>query len=137
MALSIRKVEYFKTTVQDRPGEAFQLLSALTGAGVNLLVFTAVPMGDRRTELVLYPESVDSLAAAAERSGIALSGPQQALLIQGDDHLGALADIHACLVDAEVNVYAASGVTDGRGGFGYVVHVRPKDFEAAANALGA
>lgn len=137
MALTIRRVSYFKTDVHDRPGEAYRILSALTGEGVNLLVFSAIPMGDNRTELTLFPENADRLAAAAEKAGVRLAGPEAAFLIQGDDRLGALADIHSCLYDAKVNVYASNGVTDGRGGFGYIVHVRPHDFERAAAALGA
>jgi hypothetical protein len=35
-----------------------------------------------------------------------------------------------------VNVSAASGVGDGRGRFGYVIYVRPNEYEAAARALG-
>jgi hypothetical protein len=33
-------------------------------------------------------------------------------------------------------VYASTGVTDGRGAFGYVVYVREDQFEKAAEALG-
>jgi len=40
------------------------------------------------------------------------------------------------LADAEVNVYASSGVTDQRGGYGYVMHVRPDEYEKAAGILG-
>ena len=40
------------------------------------------------------------------------------------------------LSDAGVNVFSSSGVTDGRGGFGYVVYVRTEDFENAARTLG-
>jgi len=136
MALRIRRVSYFKMMVQDRPGEAYQVLSALTGAGVNLVVFGTVPMGADHTELTLYPDDVDQLAGAAEKIGIPLMGPEQALLVQGDDQLGALADVHGRLYDAKVNVFASNGVTDGRGGFGYVVHVRASEFEQAAAALG-
>lgn len=136
MALSIRRVSYFRATVHDRPGEAYQILSTLTGAGVNLLVFSSIPVGGDNTQLTLFPEDVDQLAGAAEKVGVPLTGPESALLIQGDDRLGALADIHSCLFDAGVNVFASNGVTDGRGGFGYVVHVRPADFERAATALG-
>ena len=67
---------------------------------------------------------------------MSLDGPYSALLVQGDDKLGALAEIHESLYRASVNVYASSGVTDGRGTFGYVIYVRPEDFERAAGALG-
>ncbi len=33
-------------------------------------------------------------------------------------------------------VPASSGVADGKGSFGYVIYVRPEDFDAGAKALG-
>jgi hypothetical protein len=54
---------------------------------------------------------------------------------QGDDELGALASVHEKLYQARVNVYASSGVTDGKGSYGYVVYVRPEEYERAAKAL--
>lgn len=136
MAATIQRVEYFYATVRDRPGEAYGMLSHLASGGVNLLAFSAVPTGHLATQLAIFPERSDVLVRAAARTGLTLSGPEHALLIQGDDELGALAEIHRKLADARVNVYASSGVTDGRGRFGYVVYVRPEDFEDAARALG-
>lgn len=135
MAFRIRGIDYFYTTVPDRPGEAHKLLSALAELGVNLLAFTAIPVGPARTQLTLFPEDALALRNAAGKAGLDLDGPHPALLVQGDDELGALAGIHARLSDANVNVYAASGVTDGRGGFGYVIYVRPEDYERALRAL--
>jgi hypothetical protein len=102
---------------------------------VNLLAFSAVPMGGENTQLVLYPESTELLARAAQESGLVLTGPHRAFLIQGDDRLGTFAEIHLKLFEAQINVFASSGVTDGRGHYGYVVHVRPDDYENAANVL--
>jgi hypothetical protein len=76
------------------------------------------------------------MEAVAQRAGMTVDGPHSAILVQGDDKLGALAEIHERLYRADVNVYASSGVTDGRGTFGYVVYVRPEDFQRAAEALG-
>jgi hypothetical protein len=135
-SLKIRRVDYFYTTVEDRPGAAYRILSLLLGKQVNLLAFSAIPIGPDHTQLVLYPEDVDEFTAAADDLGLTLASTEQALLIQGDDRLGALADIHARLYDAGVNVYSSNGVTDGRGGYGYVLHVKQADFERAARALG-
>ncbi len=85
---------------------------------------------------MLFPESVDHLLRVAANAGLVLSGPQHALLIQGDDELGALAEVHRHLADAQISVYASTGVADGRGGYGYVVFIRSEDFEGAARALG-
>jgi len=101
-----------------------------------MLAFNAVPCGLGNTQLVLFPEDVNALAKAAGDSDIILIGPHHAFLVQGDDELGALAEIHHKLFDEKINVYASSGVTDGRGGYGYIFYVRPEDFERAAHALG-
>ena len=52
-----------------------------------------------------------------------------------DDELGALADIHQVLFEASVNVYASNGVTDNRGSFGYLLYIRPEEYERATSAL--
>jgi hypothetical protein len=135
VAYEIRRAEYFYTTVPDSPGQAYDLLSQLESLGINLVAFTAVPIGPQHTQLTLFPEDQEKLAAEAKRAGLALDGPHPALLVQGDDELGALAKIHERLCAANVNVYASSGVTDGRGSFGYVIYVRPEEFERAASAL--
>jgi hypothetical protein len=136
MAFRIRRVEYFTCTVQDQPGEAYKLLSQLADLGLNLVAFTAVPVGPFRSQLTLFPEDPARMANAARRAGLTLDGPHPALLVQGDDELGALASIHEKIYGANVNVYASTGVADGRGSFGYVVYVRPEDYERAAAALG-
>ena len=136
MASRIRRVEYFHATVKDRPGEAYGLLSQLSGLGVNLLAFSAVPAGVEHTQLMLFPESVEALLRAAASEGLILSGPQHALLIQGDDELGALAGVHRQLSDQKINVYASTGVADGQGGFGYIVFLRSDDIDRAASVLG-
>jgi hypothetical protein len=109
MAHKIRRVEYFNATVKDEPGQGYKLLSQLSEMGFNLLAFTA---------------------------GLPLIGPFPAFLVQGDDELGAFAEIHAQLYRASVNVYASSGVTDGHGSYGYVLYVRPEEYDRAARALG-
>ena len=136
MAEKIHQVDYYHTTVHDKPGEAYQVLSEISGSGVSLMAFNAVPAGPDRTQLVLFPQNPEKLVRVAANTGIVLSGPHKAFLIQGDDELGALAHIHQRLFDAKVNVYASSGVSDGRGGFGYVLYVRTEDVDKASQALG-
>ena len=94
MAYGIRRVEYFYTTVRDRPGEAYKLLSQLAEMGLNMVAFTAVPVGPMHTQLTLFPEDMDRMAVTAQRAGMKVDGPHSAFLVQGDDELGALAHIH-------------------------------------------
>ncbi len=134
--MNIQRVTYFHATVQEEPGEAYRLLSSLADAGVNLLAFTAIPVGPEHTQLMLFPDHSETLARAAERAGIALTGPERALLCRGDERLGAIAEVHRRLADASVNVYASSGVTADCGRFGYVLYVKAEQFERAAQVLG-
>lgn len=136
MACNISRVEYFHTTIKDRPGEAYKFLSQLALLKINLLAFTAIPIGPTDTQLTIFPESPAIMKNEASRAGLFLEGPHPALLVQCDDKLGALADIHLKIYEANVNVYSASGVSDGRGAFGYVIYVKSEDFDKAAEALG-
>jgi hypothetical protein len=135
MALEVHKVAYFSTTVKDQPGQAFNVLSQLAAAGVNLFAFVAIPLGPESAQFTFFPEQVETLQRAAPRAGLILDGPHSAILIQGDDHVGALADVHSKLRLAQINVYAATCVTDGRGTFGYILYLRPGDIAPALDAL--
>ena|SRR5579862_876350 len=136
MAHSVRRIDYFYTTVADRPGKAYELLQTLADLGINLLAFAAVPIGPLYTQLTLFPQDRGKLVHEAQSASLVLDGPHPALMVQGDDELGALTDLHMKLANASVNVYASTGVADGRGSFGYVLYVRPEEFERAAAALG-
>ena len=137
MEAKVRVVDYFYVMVKDRPGEACKALSWLAREEVNLLAFSAVPIGHEHTQLVIFPESAERFIRAAEKRGCTLMGPQRAILIHGDDRLGALVGYLQKLRDAEINLSSSSGVTDGRGGYGYVIHLRSDDIERAARLLGA
>ena len=136
MAASVRAIDYVYVTVKERPGEAYQLLSELAEAGVNLLAFSAIPSGPGHTQLVLVPNKMERLVQVAEQLGLVLTGPQRAFLVQGDDRLGTIAEIQRKLLDRNIHAYASSGVTDGRVGFWYVLYINPEDFEGASHALG-
>jgi hypothetical protein len=134
--VNVRSVEYYYAMVPDVPGQAAELLTLLAGGGVELLAFSIVPTGPTHTQLMIFPESPNQLLATAQRASLELIGPQHALLVQGDNELGALVSLHRALADADINVYASSGVTDTKGGFGYVLYVRPEDFRKAAQIAG-
>ncbi|MFH1754601.1 MAG: hypothetical protein ABIA59_02750 [Candidatus Latescibacterota bacterium] len=112
------------------------MLHQLSQQKINLLAFTIVPAGIEYTQLVLFPENIGDLARVAEKSDFVLDGRKKAFLIQGDDRLGALTEIHRKLCDHHINVFASSGVSDGSGGYGYILHVKPDDFNDAARVLG-
>jgi hypothetical protein len=136
MSVRTRPVHFFTTTVPGSPESAYGLLAGLAGEGVNLLAFTAIPVGLGATQLVLTPEDDALLVHAAPRLGLALAGPEEGLFVQGDDELGALAQVHERLAEARVQPYASTGIADGRGGFAYVLYMRRSEAASARQALG-
>jgi len=132
----VQRAEYFHAIVKDQPGEAYKVLSQLVEIGINLLAFTAVPISSTRTQLTMFPQSKTNLLKKAKMAGLELEGPHSAFLVQGDDELGSLANIHVKLYEANINITASSGVADGAGSYGYVIYIRKNDFERAARILG-
>jgi hypothetical protein len=137
MADTARRIEYYYVTVPDAPGGGQQILSTLKDSGVNLLAFLGFPLGGGESQIDLVPEDPEALRKAAERAGVTLSESKRALLIQGDDRAGAVADITAKLAEANINLTAAAATAAGSGRFGMIVWVAPADYEKAAEALGA
>jgi hypothetical protein len=137
MALAVRIMDYFYLRIRDEPGKAYELLAALANEEINLLAFSAVPYGDHGVELTVFPDRSESFVRLAEKSGWPLTPPQHACMIQGDDHLGALAEIQKELVDAGVSIYASTGVTDAAGHYAYVIYFKEGDHLAAARAVEA
>lgn len=137
MSISVSSVEYFYIRIESEPSKAYELLARLASEDINLLAFSAVPFGPNHVELTIFPEQADKFQALFAKSSWDLTGPQHAILIQGDDQLGAFANIHRQLESAGVQIYASSGVTDGQGRYGYVIYTKESDHAAAAKAISA
>jgi hypothetical protein len=135
MADTVRQVEYFYIQVPDKAGEGAKVLRALKDAGVNLLAFSAFPEG-RRAQLDFIPADASAFKSAAKANRWKLVGPKRGFLIQGDDRVGAIADLVGKLADAKINVTAMDAVcVDGR--YGALCWVAPRDAKKAAQILGA
>jgi hypothetical protein len=132
----MRRIKYFYTEVEDKHGKGYWLLEHFRQKGVNLIAFTAFPRGAGRSQLDFVTDDTDQLQAAAAEAGIHLVGPKKAFLVQGEDNIGAIVDLHYILYSAGISVHAANGVSDGRGYFGYILWVKAEDYEHAAHVLG-
>ena len=135
MSSNILEVEYYYSLVADKPGESRKLLEFLSEKEVNLLAFTAFPVGDGKSQLDFFPVDSEQLKKAAANAEIELIGPKKAFLIQGDDRVGALYDSHLKLSNAGINIHSSNGVVEGTGRFGYIIWVNPSDYEKASEVL--
>lgn len=132
----VKRIEYYYTTVSDRPGAGAKVLNALKAEGVSLVAYTGFPTA-RRAQLDFVPGDKDAFLAAAQKGKIKLVGPKTAFLIQGDDRVGAVAEIAGKLADAGINITALNAVASGQGRYGAVLWVKPRNVERAAQILGA
>jgi hypothetical protein len=135
MADNVRLVDYYYIHVPQKTGEGAKVLRALKDAGVNLLAFSGFPSG-RRAQLDFIPADAAAFKTAAKANKWKLVGPKRGFLIQGDDRVGAIADLVGKLADAKINITAIDAIcADGR--YGALCWVAPRDVKKAAQALGA
>lgn len=137
MAEVVRRVEYYYTEVPNRAGGGAKVLTALKAEGVNLIALNGFPTSARRAQLDFVPSSARALRAAARKTGIELTGPKTAFLIQGDDRVGAVANIVSKLGKAGLNVVAMNAVAAGQRRYGAILWVKPRNVDKAARILGA
>ncbi len=135
MAETIRRVDYYYIEVPDKPGEAFRVLTGFKDAGVNLQAFCAFPIGSGKSQIDLVPENPTAFQQAAARLGLSLIGPKRGFLIQGEERIGAVADVFEKLTAEGINVFGSQAVAAGSGRWGMILWVKPADYNQAGKAL--
>jgi len=138
MADQVHKVDYFYVTVPNRAGRGAQVLGALARERVNLLAYSGFPSSERgKSQIDLIPENPTALRRVARREGWVLSKSKRGFLIQGADRAGAVLAHVQRLGAAGINVTAADAACGGKGRYGMILWVKPKDYAKAARALRA
>jgi hypothetical protein len=130
---AVRVVDYFYITVPNKPGEGARALDLLRTEGVNLLAFSAFPAG-RKTQADFVPEDSAAFRRVAKKAKWKVTGPKKVFLVQGDDRVGAVADLIGALAAAKVNITALDAVSVHHR-YGAIFWVAPKDLKKAAKAL--
>ena len=136
MAETVRLVEYFYVTAPNQAGEGARALGTLWKAGVDLLAFSGFPSG-RKAQMDFVPADAAAFKQAAKQARWKVVGPKRAFLVQGDDRVGAGAELLARLAAAKINVTAIDAVTVGDGRYGAIFWVAPQAVKKAAVLLGA
>jgi hypothetical protein len=133
----VRKVNYCYLTVPHRAGHGAKILGELRDARVNLLGYTGFPASGRKAQLDFVAENTSHLRRVAKRSGWKLSKTKRGFLIQGKDELGAVYRHLQKLADERINIIAADAISAGRGRYGMLIWVKPRDFSRASKVLRA
>jgi hypothetical protein len=136
MADLIKRISYFSMDVANKPGEGARILRMLSNAGINLLAFTGFPQG-RRAQIDLVPENTALFRRALARTKLKVRPKKTGFLVQGIDRPGAVAEITRKLAEAKINLTAMDAISAGKGRYGAILWVKPKDVNRAAKALRA
>lgn len=137
MADIVKRIEYYYTVIPNKAGEGAKVFDALKSEGVNLVAHLGFPTSWGRAQLDFVPSDKDAFLATTKKAGIKIVGPKIAFLIQGEDRLGAVADVFGKLKQAQINVTAMQAVSSGEGRYGAILWVKPGDIGKATQALGA
>ncbi len=135
--MAVKKVSYVDIKVPSRAGQAADVLGALRRGGVDLIAFTGFPDGVGKAQVDLVTEDLAGVRRVAKARGWQLSRPKQAFVVQGRDRIGAVHRQLRKLAAAKINVTAVDAVVAGKGRFGMILWVKPKDQARASRALGA
>ncbi len=133
----VRKVNYCYLTIPSRAGNGAKVLDELKKAGVNLVAFTGFPAKKGKAQLDMVTEDMGAIRRLAKKHGWRLSKTKKGFHIQGTDKIGAVNRHLTKLATKRINVTAADAVAAGKGRYGMVLWVRPKDYARAARALKA
>ena len=137
MADRVRKVNYCYISVPSRAGRGATILGELNDAGVDLIAFSGFPGKKGKSQLDIVASDISSVRRVAKRNGWRMSKTKKGFHIQGKDVVGAVNRHIAKLADQKINVTAADAVAAGKGRYGMILWVRPKDYARAARALKA
>lgn len=136
MAETVRSMDYFYVMVPDKPGEGARILGELLSAGVNLIAYSGFPEG-RGAQLDFVPMDGMAFRDVAKRMKWKVKGPKRCFIIEGDDRIGACAEVLGKLAAAKVNVVAMDAIAAGAGRWAGILWVAPGAVKKAAAVLGA
>ncbi len=135
--MPVRKVSYVDVKVPNRASQAAQVLRALEEAGVNLLAFTGFPDKAGKSQIDLVTNDLAGVRRVARKQGWRLGKAKRGFLVQGKNRVGAVHRQIRKLADQRINMTALDAVAAGKGQYGMILWVKPKDYARAARALGA
>lgn len=135
MADMVRKTQYFKVRVSDKPGVCAGALGALRKSKVNLVAFAGFPRGSG-AQLDFVPSNPAKFRTAVRRAKLKVVGPKTCFVATGKDRPGAVAALVARLAEKKINITAIDAACGGAGRYGAILWVKERDVKKASKALG-
>ncbi len=130
-----KRVTFFKTMLEDKPGAGLALAQYLKSKNVNLAALWAYGTQTGQAEVYCIPKDVDKFRNFMKSTGMT-TWEGTGFLLKGVDKTGALIKSLDALAKASINVTAIHAIA-AAGNFGAFLRVPDADIEKAATALGA
>jgi hypothetical protein len=128
-------LHYYSVVIPNKTGEGEKLLAALKDAGVNMISFWGYPIKGKKAVLDIAPADGTVFKKTIKKCGLEASPKKVAFFIDGEDHVGAVAEILGKLAGAGINVHAVQAMCAGAGRFGALVQVAEADEKKAKKVL--
>jgi len=105
MAVTVKKILFWRKEVEDKPGALAGTLASLASAGADLQVVMAYryPGEESKAAIELYPVTAMKSVAAAKEAGLAASSIP-AYLVEGDNRPGLGHAISQAIADEGINM---------------------------------
>lgn len=137
MADRVRKVNYCYAKVSNRAGQGLKILDEINEAGIEMVAFSGFPVGRGKAQLDFVTWDMLALRRLAKKNGWRLSKMKKGFLVQGQDKEGAVQRHVRKLAESKINITAADAVSAGKGRYGMLLWVKPKDYRRAVRTLKA
>jgi hypothetical protein len=130
-----KRVTYFKTMLEDRPGTGLAFAQSLKSKNVGLTALWAYGTQTGQSEVYCIPKDADKFRTFAKSAGMTV-WEGIGFFLKGTDRTGALVKTLDALAKAGINVTAVHAIA-AAGNYGAFMRVPDADLEEAARALGA
>ena len=113
MASKVDRVDVWRGTIADSPGQLGKVLKSLREAGANLEFLFARPWKEGQTAIFLAPLKGAAQHQAAKRAGIVKWTDRPSLRVRGANKAGLAARIAGALGEAGINIHGLSAIGGG------------------------
>lgn len=137
MADRVQKVNYCYAKVSNRAGQGVKMLEEIRDEGIDMVAFSGFPIGRGKAQLDFVTKEMGPLRRLAKKRGWRLSKTKKGFLVTGREQTGSVHRHVKKLSEAGISVIAADAVTAGKGRWGMILWVSPKNYARAARALRA
>lgn len=137
MAITVKKIELWNVTVENKPGALARILEPLAEAGADLEVVmgTSMPGDDGMASIGVFPVKGRKAMSAARSAGLEPAASMPSLLVTGDDYAGLGRQMSEALAQAGINIGVAFAQVVGENFSALFGFAKPEDAAKAATLL--